>query len=164
MANIGHINKTHEGGLVGKIDTLAFSNVIGLRRIVSDNPKSPKFEVMALTAAKSWVKIGALFEQSIKSSGESFFQGRIDDPSMSRPMDIALFANDEGGYNISWTRRRARQELPGGNEQDVPPMNDDAPAGPSAGLGESTAPDAPQGGKGKGQAPKGGEAADKQTA
>ena len=164
MANIGVINKTNEGGLVGKIDTLAFSNVIGLRRIVSDNPKSPKFEVMALTAAKSWVKIGALFEQSIKSSGESFFQGRIDDPSMSRPMDIALFANDEGGYNISWTRRRARQELPGGNEQEVPPMDDAAPAGPTDGLGESTAPDAPQGGKGKGQAPKGGETADKQTA
>ena len=164
MANIGYINKTDEGGLVGKIDTLAFSATIGLRRFMSDNPKAPKYDVMALTPTRTWVKIGALFEQSIRSSGESFYQGRIDDPSMSRPMDIALFANDEGGYNISWTRRRARQELPGGNEQEVPPMDDAAPAGPTDGLGESTAPDARPGSKGKGQAPKGAETADKQTA
>ena len=111
MANIGYINKTNEGGLVGKIDTLAFSNVIGLRRFVSENPKAPCFEVMALTGARTWVKIGALFEQTIRSSGESFYQGRLDAPSMSRPMDIALFANKDGGYDIAWTRRRARQEL-----------------------------------------------------
>ena len=163
MANIGYINKTDEGGLVGKIDTLAFSATIGLRRFMSDNAKAPKYEVMALTPTRTWVKIGALFEQSIRSSGESFYQGRIDDPSMDRPMDIALFANDDG-YNISWTRRRARQEMPGGNEQEAPPLNDAAPADQTGGLGESTAPDAPQGGKGKGQAPKGGETADKQTA
>ena len=163
MANIGYINKTNEGGLVGKIDTLAFSNVIGLRRFVSENPKAPCFEVMALTGARTWVKIGALFEQTIRSSGDSFYQGRLDDPSMGRPMDIALFANKDGGYDIAWTRRRARQELPGGGEQAMPPMDDAAPAGPADGLGESTAPDAPQGGKGKGQAPKGVETADKHT-
>src|SRR3546814_2512828 len=95
MANIGYINKTDEGGLVGKIDTLAFSATIGLRRFMSDNPKAPKYDVMALTPTRTWVKIGALFEQSIRSSGESFYQGRIDDPSMSRPMDIALFAKEE---------------------------------------------------------------------
>lgn len=164
MANIGFINKAEDGSLVGKIDTLAFSNIIGLRRFISNNPNAPKFEVMALTAAKSWVKIGALSEHTIRSSGESFYQGRIDDPSMDRPMDIALFANDDNGYNISWTRRRVRQELPGGNEQEAPPLDDAAPADQTGGLGESTAPDAPQGGKGKGQAPKGGETADKQTA
>ena len=164
MANIGYINKAEDGSLVGKIDTLAFSNIIGLRRVVSNNPNAPKFEVLALTAAKSWVKIGALFEHSIRSSGESFYQGRIDDPSMSRPMDIALFAKEEGGYDIAWTRRRARQDAPDSGEPAVPPMDDAAPEAPSGGLGESTAPDAPQGGKGKGQAPKGGETADKQTA
>ena len=164
MANIGFLNPADNGGYIGKIDTLAFSNTIGLRRFVSDNPKAPKFEVMALTNARTWIKIGAVFEQVIRSSGEVFYQGRIDDPSMDRPMDIALFANDDDGYNISWTRRRARQEMPGSNEQEAPPLNDAAPADQTGGLGESTAPDAPQGGKGKGQAPKGGETADKQTA
>ena len=71
MANIGYINKAEDGSLVGKIDTLAFSNIIGLRRVISNNPNAPKFEVLALTAVKRWVKIGALFEHSIKSSGES---------------------------------------------------------------------------------------------
>src|SRR3546814_7696041 len=89
----------------------------------SDVCSSDLFEVMALTAARSWVKIGALFEQTIRSSGESFYQGRLDDPSMSSPMDIALFANNEDGYNISWTRRRARQELTGGGEPAVPPTD-----------------------------------------
>src|SRR3546814_14891833 len=106
MANIGHINKTNEGGLVGKIDTLAFSNVIGLRCFISDNPNAPKFEVMALTAARSWVKIGALFEQTIRSSGESFYQGRLDDPSMRNPMDIAILPNHEAEVGSAVFRER----------------------------------------------------------
>ena len=133
-------------------------------RVISQNEAAPKYEVMALTPARTWAKVGAMFEQIKKSTGEVFYQGRIDDPSMDRAMDIALFANEDGGYNISWTRRRVRQELPGGNEQEAPPLDDAAPADQTGGLGESTAPDAPLGGKGKGQAPKGGETADKQTA
>src|SRR3546814_6629484 len=74
---------------------------------------------MALPPTRNWVKIGALCEQSIRSSGESFYQGRIDDPSMSRPMDIALFAKEEGGYDIAWTRRRARQDAPDSGEPAV---------------------------------------------
>ena len=107
MANIGFLNPADNGGYIGKIDTLAFSNTIGLRRFVSDNPKAPKFEVMALTNARTWIKIGAVFEQVIRSSGEVFYQGRIDDPSMSRPMDIALFGDGKGGFAVAWTRRRA---------------------------------------------------------
>src|SRR3546814_11779517 len=76
-------------------------------------------------------------ELSIRSSGESFYQGRIDDPSMSRPMDIALFAKEEGGYDIAWTRRRARQDAPDSGEPAVPPMDDAAPEAPSGGLGAS---------------------------
>src|SRR3546814_15452495 len=108
---------------------------------------------MALTAARSWVKIGALFEQTIRSSGESFYQGRLDDPSMSSPMDIALFANNEDGYNISWTRRRARQELPGGGEPAVHPTDGGGDSeAPAEGLGASPAPVAPKG-RGGGQGP-----------
>lgn len=107
---------------------------------------------MALTSAKSWVKIGAVFEKTSSSTGVSFYQGSIDDPSMDRPMAIALFSNEADGFNVAWTRRRARQEMPGGNEQEAPPMEDDAGAGSTDGLGESTAEDAPKGRKGKGAA------------
>ena len=165
MANIGFLNPADNGGYIGKIDTLAFSNTIGLRRFVSDNPKAPKFEVMALTNARTWIKIGAVFEQVIRSSGEVFYQGRIDDPSMSRPMDIALFGDGMGGFAVAWSRRRARQDMPAG-QTELPPMGEggDNEAAPQEGLGDSTAPDAPQSGKGKGAAGKGGETADKATA
>src|SRR3546814_15245358 len=133
MANIGYINKTDEGGLVGKIDTLAFSATIGLRRFMSDNPKAPKYDVMALTPTRTWVKIGALFEQSIRSSGASFYQGRIADPSMSRPMDIARFAKEGGGYEIDWTRSRAPQDAPAPGTPARPPIDPPPPHTPTAG-------------------------------
>ena len=167
MANIGYLNPADNGGYIGKIDTLAFSNTIGLRRFVSDNPKAPKFEVMALTNARTWIKIGAVFEQVIRSSGEVFYQGRIDDPSMANPMDIALWHDREGGFAVLWSRRRPRREIPAGQaEQDLPPVgqSSDDGIGGDSGLGDSTAPDAPQTAKGKGAAAKAGETADKATA
>lgn len=133
MATIGYLSRTENGTLIGKIETLAFTNVIGLRPFNSDNPRAPKFELMARTSARTWVPIGGMFEQTMRASGESFYQGRIDDPSMGRPMDIALFPNDEGGFNISWTRRRTRQDMPAGPDAGDMPSRDD--------LGESTAQD-----------------------
>src|SRR3546814_16271418 len=85
MSKIGHSDKSNGGGLGVKIDTMSCSNVNGLRGCISDKPNAPNFEGRALTSARSWVKIGALFEQTIRSSGESFYQGRLDDPSMSSP-------------------------------------------------------------------------------
>lgn len=167
MATIGYINKNAQGHLIGKIETIAFSQVIGLRRFVSDNPKAPHFEIMALNAAGNWVKIGALFAQTIKSSGGQFFQGRIDDPSMGAAMDIALFVKEDGGYNIAWNRSRKGRTMPAG-EAELPPLDgaNDADAH-TDGLGESTAPDAPTGGtggKGKGAASKSDETAEKLAA
>lgn len=133
MANIGYLSRNERGAFVGKIETLAFTNVVGLRPVNSNNPRAPKFEMMALTAARSWVAIGGMFEQTMKATGESFYQGRIDDPSMARPMDVALFPNEEGGFNISWTRRRSRQDLPAGADSPDVPAADE--------LGESTAQD-----------------------
>ncbi|WP_371420058.1 DUF736 domain-containing protein [Tardiphaga sp.] len=138
MATIGYLNRNERGALIGKIETLAFSNVVGLRPYQSNNPNAPTFEILARTAARTWVPIGGLWEQTMKSSGESFYQGRIDDPSMARPMDIAVFPNGEEGFNIAWTRRRNRQDLPGGGEgMDLTPARDHA----DDDLGSSTAGD-----------------------
>ncbi|GAO52956.1 DUF736 family protein [Novosphingobium sp. MD-1] len=142
MATIGYLNRNERGALIGKIETLAFSNVVGLRPYQSNNPNAPTFEILARTAARTWVPIGGLWEQTMKSSGESFFQGRIDDPSMARPMDIAVFPNGEEGFNIAWTRRRNRQDLPGGGEgMDMPPASDEARDHADDDLGSSTAGD-----------------------
>lgn len=167
MANIGNLKKNSDGVFVGRIDTVAFSNVIALRPVISQNEAAPKYEVMALTPARTWAKVGAMFEQVKRSTGEVFYQGRIDDPSMANPMDIALWHDREGGFAVLWSRRRPRREIPAGQaEQDLPPVgqsSDDGISGVS-GLGDSTAPDAPQTGKGKGAAGKGGETAEKATA
>lgn len=135
MANIGFLNANERGSFIGKIGTLAFTNVIALRPVQSSNPNAPKYDMMARSSANSWIKIGALFEQVARTSGEVFYQGRIDDPSMAKPMDVALFRNEEGGYNVAWTRRRTRQELPSGREGEEAVM----PASVDDGLGESTA-------------------------
>src|SRR3546814_9218313 len=86
---------------------------------------------------------------------------------MANPMDIALWHDREGGFAVLWSRRRPRREIPAGQaEQDLPPVgqSSDDGIGGDSGLGDSTAPDAPQTGKGKGAAGKGGETADKATA
>ncbi|HMO76991.1 MULTISPECIES: DUF736 family protein [unclassified Sphingopyxis] len=167
MANIGNLKKNSDGVFIGRIDTVAFSNVVALRPVISQNDAAPKYEVMALTPARTWAKVGAMFEQIKKSTGEVFYQGRIDDPSMANPMDIALWHDREGGFAVLWSRRRPRREIPAGQaEQDLPPVgqSSDDGIGGDSGLGDSTAPDAPQTGKGKGAAGKGGETADKATA
>lgn len=166
MANIGNLKKNSDGVFIGRIDTVAFSNVVALRPVISQNEAAPKYEVMALTPARTWAKVGAMFEQVKRSTGEIFYQGRIDDPSMANPMDIALWHDREGGFAVLWSRRRPRREIPAGQaEQDLPPVGQSADdgTGGDSGLGDSTAPDAPQTGKGKGAAGKGGETADKAT-
>lgn len=137
MANIGYLNRNENGALVGKIETLAFNNVIGLRPYVSQNPKAPAFDIMAMASdRRTWVKVGAAFEQSSNRTGVVFYQGTIDDPSMANPMNVAFFANDEGGFNIAWTRKRPRRELGSADMEQEP--NTDA----GDGLGDSTADDA----------------------
>src|SRR3546814_8684302 len=79
--------------------------------VISQNDAAPKYEVMALTPARTWAKVGAMFEQIKKSTGEVFYQGRIDDPSMANPMDIALWHDREGGFAVLWSRRRPRREI-----------------------------------------------------
>ncbi|WP_206245694.1 DUF736 domain-containing protein [Novosphingobium terrae] len=132
--NIGQItrrdNGQNGGVLIGRIDTLAISMTIGLRLLNNPKPTAPKYEIMAKTRANTWVRVGALFEQEARSTGEIFYQGQIEDPSMDRPLSIALFRADQQDgpetYNIAWTRRRPRQDLTSAPQQ-------------GDGLGESTA-------------------------
>lgn len=134
MANIGYVRPNANGALIGKIECLAFNNVIGLSPVESNNPRAPKYEIMA-RSGNSWVRVGALFEQTARTTGEVFYQGRIDDPKMDKPLDVALFGNSgpEGGYNVSWTRRRARQDFGQGA-----PAGGDHGENEGDGLGEST--------------------------
>ncbi|MBA3895828.1 MAG: DUF736 domain-containing protein [Sphingomonadaceae bacterium] len=150
--NIGTLKKNEAGIYMGRITTLSIAVFVALSPVNSTNEKAPTFDVMALAADKrSWVKIGALWSFTSNSTGEEFLSGRIDDPSMDKPIEVQLFRQDDGSYNVAWRRPVRRASLPsigGGEADELPalPSGDNSPSGPGAtaptgdGLGESTAP------------------------
>ena len=144
--NIGNLKINEEGIFVGRITTLAFTATVALREFTSNNDKAPAYDVMALSAdRRSWVKVGALWEYASNETGEMFLSGRIDDPSLDKPLDISLFNQDDGSYNVAWRRPKAKRSLPTATNDEsslpsLPGFGEDSeeqrPAGD--GLGEST--------------------------
>ncbi|MGE4404398.1 DUF736 domain-containing protein [Pseudomonas sp.] len=148
--NIGNLKLNEQGTPVGRIVTLGFNAVVALREVVSNNERAPAYDIMGLSAdRRTWVKIGALWEYSANDSGETFLSGRLDDPSLEKALDVALFRQDDGSYNVSWRRPQRKRQMPAmGGDGALPPM---PPAGPEDehagnqppvgdGLGDSTAP------------------------
>ena len=145
--NIGTIKENASGQLIGSIATLAVSMTVALRPVDNPNPKAPKYDIMALSTGKAWVKVGALFELFSNSTGEAFLNGPIDDPSMAAPIQVSAFQQKDGSYNVVWSRQKRRVAVPetdtGKADDAVPllaPECDDASLRPDDGLGESTAP------------------------
>jgi uncharacterized protein (DUF736 family) len=151
--NIGSIKQNEAGIFMGRISTLAVAMTIALREVRSNNPKAPRFEVHALNpTARTWVQVGALFELASNSTGEAFLNGRIDDPSLAQPLYISAFRQDDGSYNVVWSRPTRRRDVaaamaPKGDDALPPFPGEGAEAPPSGaddagdGLGESTAPE-----------------------
>ncbi|MHA3795512.1 DUF736 domain-containing protein [Sphingomonas sp. YL-JM2C] len=146
--NIGTITQNASGTYTGKISTLTVAIVIALRTVQSANPRAPKFEILALSAARQWVQVGALFELSSNSTGEMFLNGKIEDPSLDKPLYISAFRQEDGSYNIVWSRPNRRRDAPtdtAASDDGLPPLpGADEPATPSGpagpdGLGESSA-------------------------
>ena len=152
--NIGTLKKNEAGIHMGRITTLSIAVFIALSPVNSTNEKAPAFDVLALAADKrSWVKVGALWSFNSNSTGEEFLSGRIDDPSMDKPIEVQLFRQDDGSYNVAWRRPVRRASLPSiaaGEADDLPALPSDdggkgsggAAAPTGDGLGESTAPGA----------------------
>ena len=124
--NIGEIKKNASGQLIGTVETLTMTRTIGLRPVSSSNARAPKYEIVALNDQRRWVAVGALFELASNSTGEIFYQGKIDDPSMSQPLYIAAFPREDGTMAIAWQRPRRRNSQLGSSEY-------------GDGLGDSTA-------------------------
>lgn len=115
--NIGSF-KSVNGQLLGSIATATVDLArLGLRPVQSDNARAPAFEIMALNVAKRWVQVGALWEMTSNTTGESFHQGKLDDPSLREPLQIMLFGDAEEGYRVVWTRPAPRREGMDGNRQ-----------------------------------------------
>ncbi|QOT74525.1 DUF736 domain-containing protein (plasmid) [Sphingobium fuliginis] len=160
--NIGSISQNESGTFLGKISTLTVSLTIALREVHSTNPRAPKYEIFALSAAKQWVQVGAFFELPANGTGEMFLNGKIEDPSFDKPLYISAFRQDDGSYNIVWSRPNRKRDVdaamaPRQADSGLPPLpgGEAAPAG-GDGLGESTAQggfgeEQPRSGRGKRQ-------------
>lgn len=144
--NIGEIRKNANGQLIGSVETLTITRTIGLRPVTSSNPRAPRYEIVALNDQRRWVIVGALFELSSNSTGESFYQGKIDDPSMAQPLYIAAFPREDGTMAVAWQRPRRRNTQLGSSEygeSDMFPADDTggdrSQEQAGDGLGDSTA-------------------------
>lgn len=157
--NIGSIKRNDRGTFTGRVSAMSFALTLALREVNSTNPKAPKFEIFALSAAKEWVQVGAFFEMFSNRDGSAFLNGKIDDPSFDKPLYVTAFQQEDESYNIVWQRRTARPDVDramnGKGSDEVPPLPGEeggqedeqdgaqADAGqPAAGLGESTSPNA----------------------
>lgn len=145
--NIGSFARNATGHIVGKVSTLTVDLNIGLKPIRSDNPNAPKFEILALSAARQWVRVGAFFEVAARESGLVFLQGTIEDPSFAQPLYVTAFRQDDGSYNVVWSRPTRRRALPTdmtAGDDNLPPLpdqpTDGASSPPADGLGASTTP------------------------
>ena len=94
--NIGTITQNASGTYTGKISTLTVAIVIALRTVHSANPRAPKFEILALSAARQWVQVGSLFELASNATGEMFLNGKIEDPSLDEPAKPNGLAGTDG--------------------------------------------------------------------
>ena len=120
--NIGSIKQNESGIFVGKIATLALAMTIALREVHSTNPKAPKYEVLALSASRAWVRVGALFELFANGTGEAFLNGKLEDPSFAAPLYISAFRQEDGSFNVVWSRPTRRRDL----ASEMAPKADDA--------------------------------------
>lgn len=145
--NIGNLKQNDAGTFIGRIESVATTITVALREVRSPNPKAPKFEVMALSAARTWVQVGALFELTSNATGEAFLNGKLDDPSFAQPLYVSAFRQADGSYNVVWSRPQKRRDTsalaPKGDDA-LPPFPGETgqggePADMGDGLGESTA-------------------------
>ena len=115
--NIGQF-KLVGGQLLGSIATATIDLArLGLRPVQSTSDRAPAFEIVFLNVARRWVVIGALWELTSNATGEVFYQGKLDDPSLPEPLQISLFGNVEEGYRVVWNRPQPRRENMDGTRQ-----------------------------------------------
>ena len=136
--NIGEF-KLNKGRILGWIATRTIDlPKLALRPVESENELAPAFEIIAPNVGGRVVQVGALWAAVAKRTGEVFYQGHVDDPSMPEPLPIALFGSIEEGFRAAWRRQERDDFGPA-----VRTSRNDAPSGPSRGddygFGDSTA-------------------------
>jgi uncharacterized protein (DUF736 family) len=108
--NIGS-TRVAQGGFLGMISTLALCVEVAFVPNTSSNPLAPRYRIRArpVKSLGPWAEVGALFVAKAQS-GKSYLQGKIDDPSLPKPLYLAAFdrVNEQTGeiegHDIAWSR------------------------------------------------------------
>ncbi|MCK9549498.1 DUF736 family protein [Aquamicrobium sp.] len=137
MANIGNLKRNEQGVYMGRLVHPDFSVTVYLASVTRTKERSPICEVMGLNPARDWARLGALFEQTAKKTGEIFYQGAITPPNTGgKRYYIALFRQPDGTFNVAYDEPKPRRAPISGMDMDG--MDEGEPA--DDGLGQSTAP------------------------
>lgn len=118
MNKIGFLTLYNNGNyeeLQGEIKTLALQLNI---KLVPDNMRtntnSPDYIIYADNGNNEDIEIGVAWKKSKpKPDGEvfEFLSLSIDDMSLPETLNVAAFKNENGGYDISWRRRKQANNL-----------------------------------------------------
>ena len=99
------------GDLVGKIATREMRFPYLIMRKVADrqSDSAPVYEMYETSQAGDEIQIGVVWERRMRSNDEMFLSGMIDDPSFAVPLPIALFGDEQDGFDVQWRRERERE-------------------------------------------------------
>ena len=100
MANIGTFSKVDDG-FTGVIKTLSVNVKAKLLSVEPEGENSPHYRIYAgnVELGAGWIKKS--------QQGRDYISVKLDDPSLPAPIHASLYADDDGTYNLVWTRRRA---------------------------------------------------------
>ncbi|MEL6688268.1 MAG: DUF736 domain-containing protein [Pseudomonadota bacterium] len=99
---IGHFTKTENGTFSGTLETLMLARDIDfIPAKTSENDKAPDYRIVT---ADSGLEIGAGWNHIAKSTDKPYIKVKLDDPSFANTIWAALTAQDEGGFQLLWSR------------------------------------------------------------
>jgi uncharacterized protein (DUF736 family) len=105
MSVIGTFTPTKDGGWTGSIRTLTI--YAQLRFVPNDNRENEKAPAFRVFIGRS--RVGDAW--TARSNGENpreYLRVRLEDPSLSEPLNAALFQSENGEEaQLVWSRRRA---------------------------------------------------------
>jgi len=122
--NIGEFTRNEDGTVSGYAAeaTYDFDNIF-FQKVVSDNPRAPHFNMMTKSPRGRDVRLGSIWQDTAKKTGEVYFRGYFDS-SMSGFVRIRLFRSrqDPSVWNVV---RKTPQRGASEREAAELPANDD---------------------------------------
>ncbi|MGL4963042.1 MAG: DUF736 domain-containing protein [Inquilinus sp.] len=102
MATIG--NFTRSGDTIeGQVKTLEFRETV---RLVPADGSSESEDAPDLIAFVADIQVGAAWKKTARESGNVYYSVRLDDPSLTGPINATLYASDAdpNRFQLVWKR------------------------------------------------------------